>query len=259
MNTGKSKLAAGELTLCVGMRQARTVDIAMIADQAGFDFAYVDMEHCPISLETTSAICAGCVGLNITPLVRVPSHASDWISRVLDAGAQGVIAPHVNSRAQAEDIVRAARFPPVGKRSVMGPNPALGYKSMPLGQTNAFLNAQTLLIAMIETPEGVEAADQIASVDGIDVLLIGSNDLCTEMGIPGELRHPRLRDAYVKVAQACKAHGKTLGVGGIRGDTELQHDLIKLGARFVIAGNDVGYLMGAMRKDVAALRTLDVA
>lgn len=259
MNTGKSKLAAGELTLCVGLRQARTVDVAMIADQAGFDFIYVDMEHCPISLETTSAICAGCFGLNITPLVRVPGLDADWISRVLDGGAQGVIVPHVSTRAQAEHIVSAARFPPVGRRSVMGPTPALGYKTMPLGQTNAFLNAQTLLIAMIETPEGVECADEIASVEGIDVLLIGSNDLCTEMGIPGELRHPRLRDAYVKVAQACKAHGKTLGVGGIRGDTELQHDLVELGARFVIAGNDVGYLMGAMRKDAAALRALDAA
>ena len=89
--TAKDKLARGELVLCMGLRQARTLDVAMIAAQAGFDCVYVDMEHSPISLETTSSICAGCHGLGITPLVRPPSHAADWISRTLDGGAHGLI------------------------------------------------------------------------------------------------------------------------------------------------------------------------
>jgi 2-keto-3-deoxy-L-rhamnonate aldolase RhmA len=240
----------------MGLRQARTIDVAMIAARAGFDCVYVDMEHSPISLESTSLICAGCQGLGITPLVRPPSHAADWISRALDGGAHGLIVPHVSNAAQAKAIVAAARFPPLGSRSVMGPTPALGYKPMPLGETNWTLNAQTLLIVMIETPEGVERADEIASVDGIDMLLIGSNDLCTELGIPGELRHPKLRAAYEAVARGCKKHGKSLGVGGIRGDPELQKQLLDLGARFIIAGNDVSYLAAAARADVQALRKL---
>ena len=138
----------------------------------------------------------------------------------------------------------------------MGPTPALGYKAMPLAETNRTLNAQTLVIVMIETAEGVERAEEIAAVEGIDMLLIGSNDLCTELGIPGELRHPQLRSAYEAVARACKKHGKTLGVGGIRGDQELQKQLLDLGARFIIAGNDVSYLAGAARADVQALRKL---
>ena len=84
MNLAKDKLAKGGLVLCMGLRQARTVDIPMIAAQAGFDAVYLDMEHSALSLETVSAICAGCHGLPITPLVRVPSHAADGISRVLD-------------------------------------------------------------------------------------------------------------------------------------------------------------------------------
>jgi 2-keto-3-deoxy-L-rhamnonate aldolase RhmA len=254
--TAKEKLARGELVLCMGLRQARTIDVAMIAAQAGFDCVYVDMEHSPISLESTSLICAGCQGLGITPLVRPPSHAADWISRALDGGAHGLIVPHVSNASQARAIVAAARFPPLGGRSVMGATPALGYKAMPLGETNRTLNAQTLLIVMIETPEGVERADEIASVDGIDMLLIGSNDLCTELGIPGELRHPKLRAAYEAVARGCKKHGKSLGVGGIRGDPELQKQLLDLGARFIIAGNDVSYLAAAARADVQALRKL---
>jgi 2-keto-3-deoxy-L-rhamnonate aldolase RhmA len=259
MNAVIKKLAAGELVLCMGLRQARTVDVAMIAAAAGFDALFVDMEHSSVSLETTSTICAGCHGLGITPLVRVPGHASEWVSRVLDGGAQGVIAPHVDDATEARAIVDAARFPPIGHRSVMGTTPALAYKPMPLGEVASGLNRDTLVVVMLETPRAIEHADEIAAVRGVDLLLVGSNDLCTELGIPGELRHPKLRQAYEETARACKAHGKALGIGGIRGDFELQRDLIKLGARFLIAGSDVSYLTAAAKKDVEALRGSSVA
>jgi 2-keto-3-deoxy-L-rhamnonate aldolase RhmA len=258
MNAVREKLAAGKLVLCMNLRAARTLDVPMVAAAAGFDCVFIDLEHSPTSLETASTICLGCPGLGLTPLVRVPGHGADWISRALDGGAQGVIVPHVSSRDEALAVVDAARFPPVGHRSVMGATPALGYRSLPLGEVNATLNRETLLIVMIETPGGVERADEIAAVTGIDMLLIGSNDLCTEMGIPGEQRHPRMKEAYAAVARACKAQGKTLGVGGIRGDLQLQGELVALGARFIIAGGDLSYLAAAARKDVEALRGLGV-
>ena len=125
-NSMKQKLAAGELVLCMNLRLARTVDIAMVAKAGGYDALYVDMEHSPYSIETTSTICAAALGIGITPLVRVPSHDAHWSSRVLDGGAKGVIVPHVNNRGEAEAVVRNCRFPPVGRRSVMGLGPALG-------------------------------------------------------------------------------------------------------------------------------------
>jgi 2-keto-3-deoxy-L-rhamnonate aldolase RhmA len=256
MNSAKQKLSEGRLVLCMGLRQARSPDIAMIAADCGFDAIYADMQHSPLSLETVSAICVGALGQGITPLVRPPSHAGDGISRALDGGAQGVILPDVNDAAQARSIVEHGRFAPLGRRSVMGPTPALGYRALPLGDINQTLNAQTLIIVMLETPQGVANADEIAAVPGVDVVLIGSNDLCTGLGIPGQLRHPKLREAYETAARACSKHGKTLGVGGIRGDLELQRDLVKLGARFIIAGNDTAYLAAAARKDVEALRGL---
>jgi 2-keto-3-deoxy-L-rhamnonate aldolase RhmA len=228
----------------------------MIAAECGFDAIYADMQHSPLSLETVSAICVGALGQGVTPLVRPPSHAADGISRALDGGAQGVIMPDVNDASQARAIVDHGRFPPLGNRSVMGPTPALGYRALPLGEINQTLNAQTLIIVMLETPQGIANADAIAAVPGVDILLIGSNDLCTGMGIPGQLRHPKLREAYEATAKACEKHGKTLGVGGIRGDLELQRDLVKLGARFIIAGSDTAYLAAAARKDVEALRGL---
>jgi 2-keto-3-deoxy-L-rhamnonate aldolase RhmA len=124
---------------------------------------------------------------------------------------------------------------------------------MPLREVNSTLNAETLLIAMLETAEGIENADAIAQT-GVDVLLIGSNDLCTELGIPGELRHPKLLDAFHKTAGACRAHGKVLGIGGVRGDLELQSNLFKLGGRFIIAGSDVTYFTAAASADAKRLR-----
>jgi 2-keto-3-deoxy-L-rhamnonate aldolase RhmA len=132
----KEKLAAGELVLCMNLRLARSVDIAMVAKAGGYDALYVDMQHAPYSIETTATICAAALGSGITPLVRVPNHDAQWMSRVLDGGAQGVILPDVNTSAQAEAIVSACRFPPLGKRSVIGLGPALGYRSLPLSELN---------------------------------------------------------------------------------------------------------------------------
>lgn len=255
-NAARRRLEAGELVLCMGLRQSRTADIGQVVAACGFEALYVDMEHSPIGLEATSAICIAAAAFGVTPLVRPPGHGAEWIGRILDGGAQGVIVPHVNDAAQAKAIVDAARFPPLGHRSVMGPGPGTGYRAMPLAEINATLNAATLVVCMIETPEGVANADAIAAIPGVDALLVGSNDLCTAMGIPGDLRNPKLRDACVTVAAACRAHGKALGVGGIRGDAELQKDLIDLGARLLIAGNDVAYLMAAARADAAVLHKL---
>jgi len=255
-NQMKHKLAAGELVLCMNLRLARTVDIAMVAQAGGYDALYVDMEHSPYSIETTATICAAALGIGITPLVRVPSHDAHWSSRVLDGGAQGVIVPHVNNRREAEAVVRNCRFPPLGQRSVMGLGPALGYRAMPLGELNDRLNSDTALIVMLETAEGIDNAAAIAALPGIDVLLIGSGDLTTDYGIPGQVDHPRLREAYERVAEACRAHSKVLGVGGIRHNVALQGELIRLGARFVIAGTDVNYVLAGARQDTAALRAI---
>lgn len=253
-NTAKHKLAAGGSVLCMGLRQARTPDIAMIAAACGFDAVYVDMEHSPISADTTAAICMAALGMGITPLVRVPGHDVHLASRLLDGGALGVIFPHVNVAREAEAMVAGCRYPPLGHRSVMGAGPVLGYRATPLAEVNERMNAETLLIAMLETPEGVANAEAIAATPGIDMLLIGSNDLSTEMGIPGQLRHERLREAFATTAAACKAHGKILGVGGVRGDLELQVELFRLGGRFIIAGSDVTYLTAGASADAKRLR-----
>jgi 2-keto-3-deoxy-L-rhamnonate aldolase RhmA len=109
--------------------------------------------------------------------------------------------PHVSTVAETRAVVESCRYPPQGHRSASGSGPALGYASRPQGEINSCLNEQTLLIAMLETSEAIENADAIAAVEGIDMLHIGSSDLSTEMGIPGQYKHARVRQAYETTAR----------------------------------------------------------
>jgi 2-keto-3-deoxy-L-rhamnonate aldolase RhmA len=253
-NLAKQKLQAGELVLCMGVNQMRTPNIAMIAAACGFDAIYIDLEHNPTSLETAAAISLAALGIGVTPIARVTSHDPHDAARVLDCGAQGVMVPHVNSAAEARAIVAACRFAPIGHRSAAGSVPSVGYAALKQGEINQLLNEQTLLIAMLETPAAIEQVDAIAAVAGIDMLHIGSTDLSTEMGIPGDYRHERMRAAYEATAKAAGTHGKTFGVGGVREDLEFQSWLLKLGMRYLTGGSDVGYILSAGRRDVRQLR-----
>ena len=163
-------------------RLARTAEIAMIADACGFDAFFIDMEHCTITLDAAAQICVAALPVGVTPLVRIAGHDFEDATRLLDAGALGIICPNVSTPAEAQAFARACRFPPLGERSVGGAGPLQGYRATPLAEVNAQGNAATLCIAMLETPEGIANADAIAAVPGIDVLLIGSNDLCTALG-----------------------------------------------------------------------------
>jgi 2-keto-3-deoxy-L-rhamnonate aldolase RhmA len=162
--------------------------------------------------------------------------------------------PHVSTVAEARAVVESCRYPPHGHRSASGSGPALGYSARSQGEINSYLNEQTLLIAMLETPEAIEKADAIAAIDGIDVLHIGSSDLSTEMGIPGQYKHARMRQAYEATARAARSHGKSMGVGGVREDLEFQTWLLQLGMRYLTGGSDVGYILSAGRADVKRLR-----
>ncbi len=255
-NSAKKKLAAGELVLCMAVNQMRSAEVPMIAARCGFDAIFVDLEHSATSLETAASICVGALTAGITPIARVPSHNPFHAARILDAGAQGVMVPHVENASEARAIARSLRFPPMGLRSAYSTGPALGYRPLDQGEINTFLNRNELVIAMLETPEAIEHADEIAAVEGIDMVHIGALDVSNVMGIPAQYADPRMRAVFEKVARACKAHGKSMGVGGARGDREMQRYLIDIGVRYLTSGSDVGYLMNAARADVEAIRAI---
>ena len=257
-NCAKRMLKANELVLVMGVNQLRTPNIAMISAACGFDAVYIDLEHNPTSLETAAGVCVAALGMEITPIARVTSHDPHDATRILDSGAQGVMVPHIQNAKEARDIVNACLYAPKGHRSAFGSGPALGYAAIPQAEVCKILNDETLLIAMIETPEAVEKAEEIAAVDGIDVLHIGASDLSTEMGIPGQYSSERMRAAFEKVAGAARRHGKAMGVGGVRQDFAFQSWLIKLGMRYLTGGSDIAYILSAGRADVKQLRELKI-
>jgi 2-keto-3-deoxy-L-rhamnonate aldolase RhmA len=257
-NRAKKMLKSNELVLCMGVNQLRTPNIAMIAAACGFDAVYIDLEHNPTSLETAAGVCVAALGMGITPIARVTSHDPHDATRILDCGAQGVMVPHIQNAKEAKAIVEACLYAPKGHRSAFGSGPALGYAAIPQAEVCNILNAETVLMAMIETPEAVENAEEIAAVEGIDVLHIGASDLSTEMGIPGQYSSERMRAAFEKVAGAARRHGKAMGVGGVRQDFEFQSWLVKLGMRYLTGGSDIAYILAAGRADVKQLRELKI-
>src|SRR2546426_3957321 len=244
-NGVKDKLARNEVVLSMTVKLVRTVEIAGIARTAGFDSIYIDVEHSSFSLDTTGQICMASLAVGITPFVRVPSIAPDCISRVLDGGALGVIAPHIQSPQDAARVVRAAKFPPLGDRSFTGSLPHFQFRTFPTSEIFEALNEATMVIVMIESAEALAAVDEIAAVDGVDMLFIGTNDLCSSLGIPGQLDHDSIRNAYARTIEACRKYGKHLGVGGLSSHPKLAGEFVKLGGRYVSTGTDLSFLLSA--------------
>lgn len=252
----RDALSGDRLVLCLALLNARTPDVPAIAAVCGYDAVYVDLEHTSCSLETAQMLCVAALGAGIPALVRVPSHDPSVIARVLDAGAVGVIVPHVNSSQEAQAIVDAARFPPVGHRSIAGPNAVSGYAPRPATELTADLERRTVVAVMIETPDAVAACDQIAAVNGLDMILLGPSDLTAEMGIHGQYENEHFHRAVDSVAAACRAHGVALGVAGIK-SLDLLKRFAGLGLRFISAGTDVGMMTEAATARANALRELE--
>jgi 2-keto-3-deoxy-L-rhamnonate aldolase RhmA len=253
-NHMKTKMASGGVAVGMVVRILRGVEIAAIAKSAGFDCLYVDLEHCSFSLETVSQISIAATALGVTPLVRVPGKDKGFIARTLETGAQGVIVPHVESRSEAETVVEAARFPPRGDRSLLAANAHTLFRGGPAAEVMRAMDEATLVCGMIESVSAVEKADDIASVDGLDMLLVGANDLCNSLRLPGQLDHPSLREAYRHVADVCRARSKHLGVGGLNSRPDVASEMIAMGGRYVSAGSDTSFLITAGRAAAQAFR-----
>jgi 4-hydroxy-2-oxoheptanedioate aldolase len=227
------------------VRLVRGVEIARIARTAGFDMLYIDLEHSAFSLDTTGQICMAALEVGIAPFVRVPANTPEYISRVLDGGALGVIAPHVRSAEEARTVVAAAKFPPLGERGNPGALPQLQFRTFPAAEAYAAVNDATMVVVQCESAAALERMDEIVAVDGVDMVLMGVNDLLADWGIPGQYDDPRVRDAYARVIAVCRRHGKHVGVGGLASRPDLVAEYVRMGGRYVSTGTDLSFLLGA--------------
>jgi 4-hydroxy-2-oxoheptanedioate aldolase len=257
-NAVKDKLARGEVVASMTVRLVRNVEIASIAKTAGFDTLYIDVEHSSFSLETTSQICIAALAVGIAPFVRVPSIKPEHVSRALDGGALGVIAPHIRSAAEAREVVRAAKFAPLGERSAAGGLPHLQYRALPPAEANRALNDATMVIVQCESAAFLEQADDIMAVEGVDMALVGTNDLLADWGLAGQYEHARVREAYERVLAAAKRHGKHVGIGGLSTRPKLAAEYVRMGARYVSTGTDLAFLLAACTARAKEVRDMPI-
>jgi len=241
-NLAKQRLAEGGLSLGFGVHHLRGSAVGALGAATGFDWLFIDMEHGAMSVEDAAQISMAALGQGCTPIVRCCKDALFEGTRCLDNGAMGVVVPHVDTVAEAKQVVEAFRFPPLGMRSWGGPPILYGFQAPDAATAQRESNEEVLIACMVETEESVANADAIAAVPGVDVLMFGTSDLTATMGIPGQIGHPDVRKAYETVGAACAKHGKFMGMGGVY-DEKVAPDYIRLGARFILSGSDHSFLM----------------
>jgi 4-hydroxy-2-oxoheptanedioate aldolase len=206
--------------------------VRMEADWICFDLQHGLMSHSDLT-RLLPAIC----GQAITPLVRVAANQADQIGKALDAGAQGVIVPLVNSAEEARRAVAACRYPPQGNRS-FGPMRDTMIEGMNYLQT---ANDQVACVVMIETEEGLRNVEGIAEVEGLDGLFIGPMDLCFGIGLPpGSLADAAFTDAVAAILAACKKHRRAAGIFGVT--PEMVYKALQDGFDFASVGTDVSFI-----------------
>jgi 2-keto-3-deoxy-L-rhamnonate aldolase RhmA len=246
-------MAAGEIALGMNVRLGHNGDIARIAKATGHDFIFIDMQHSLFTTETVGHMAQAALGCGIAPMVRVRAPDDPNVPLLLDNGVTGIIFPDVETADDARRAVNAAKFAPIGQRSVCGGYPYFIFAPTPLDQAISAMNEATLVVCMIETVKGLQNVEEIAAVDGVDVVHVGSNDLLVSMGKPGRFGDPEIMAAIERVIDVAAAHGRYSGFGGDR-NLERQVQLIRRGARFLTTQTDIGFLMAEANRVTGGLR-----
>jgi 4-hydroxy-2-oxoheptanedioate aldolase len=212
-NKSKAKLKAGETVLGCFMRHPDP-GLAEVVGYLGWDYLIFDGEHSPLSPRECEHLARVCELTGVTPIVRVPSNLPWMIAQVLDAGMQGVQIPMINSGADALTASRAAKYHPLGTRGLATTRAAHFGQLQPFSIADHVTrsNAETLVIAQVETPAGIEALPAILQAPELDVVFIGPNDLSLSLGVPGEMQHPKVQDAFDTIISAVTKTDKALGI-----------------------------------------------
>lgn len=257
INQTRDRLVKGETVFGCGLQCYRSSEIPRAFAAAGFDYVFIDMEHGAFDLETVQDMIAASMGAGITPIVRVGELLYSLVARLLDAGAQGIILPRVEDPRILEEALSWMRFPPDGKRGY-GVNPTMiGYETRSFPEIIEHQNRNTLSVVQFETTTAMARADELLSLKGLDIAMVGPADLSISLGVPGQFDHPLLVDTVDRLIELCGRHGV---VPGIQTRTVAMAKFwAERGMRFVGAGGEHGLLLEKARETVAQLRAVRAA
>jgi 4-hydroxy-2-oxoheptanedioate aldolase len=243
-NTLKRKLQKGEVVIGPFMNCSYGAFIEIVG-LAGFDYAIIDMEHGPLSVETAEDLCRAAQGVGLAPIVRVRKNDAPQIQRALDIGSAGVQVPQIETKADAEAVVRAAKYQPLGMRGISFYTRASDYTVFGISGYTDRLNQEQMVLVHVEGRRGLENLDQILTVPHIDVIFLGPYDLSQSFGIPGQVNDPRVVKGMEEATAKIRAAGKWAGT--FAGDAETAKRWIKTGVQYISLGVDVGIFARACR------------
>ncbi|KJS85306.1 MAG: 4-hydroxy-2-oxovalerate aldolase [Peptococcaceae bacterium BICA1-8] len=249
-NIIKSKLESGE-TVIGSIVSVNSPDIVEVLALAGFDFIFIDNEHGPLNIETTANLIRAAEARACTPIVRVPENDPIIILKTLDIGAFGIHVPQINSREDATEMVKAAKYYPLGERGTAFPRSS-GYGLYARDKNIKETNSETLLIPHIENIKGVENLKEILATTGLDIVFIGPYDLSQSLGIPGQLTHPLLEEKITYSLAMIKAAGLIAGI--FASSVEDAQQRIKQGFRYILYSMDTIMLSKIARSELSQLK-----
>lgn len=241
----KAKLVRNEPVLVTTIH---SIDPSMyeLVSLMGFDGLWMDLEHHAASVETANALMRAARVGTADILARPAKGEFMRMGRILEAGAQGIMYPRCDDAAEAREVVKWAKFAPLGRRGCDSGNPDAPYCALPVDRYVREANEQTFIVVQIEDPDAVANAREIAEVDGVDVLFFGPGDFGVLAGVPGQFDHPRVEEAIREVAAAAKAAGKHWGMPA--GSPERAKQLLDMGARLIAHGADIIWIKNALEE-----------
>jgi 4-hydroxy-2-oxoheptanedioate aldolase len=241
----KAKLRRGEPVLVTTIHYMDP-SAYELASLMGFDGLWMDLEHHACSLETAAGLMRAARAGTADMLVRPAKGEYMRLGRILEAGAQGIMYPRCSNAAEAREVVKWAKFAPLGQRGIDTGNADTPYCSVPLDQYVREANEQTFLVVQLEDRDAVANAREIAEVEGVDVLFFGPGDFTVLSGIPGQFEHPLVEEAIRTVAAAAKAAGKHWGMPV--GTPERARQILDLGGRLLAHGADLLWVKAGLEE-----------
>jgi 2-keto-3-deoxy-L-rhamnonate aldolase RhmA len=252
-NAYRARAQRGEVQLGTWITMIRTPAVLTLLQAAGLDFARVDMEHSPFSMETVADMATLARALDFPLVVRPPDGNREWITRLLDAGVWNLHIPQVDTPEQAAVVAACARYAPLGERGMYGFGPHTMYQTLPPGEHMADANARVHVTAMLETKRAFERLDEIAAVPGIDALTIGPTDLAQNLGVLGTpAQRPTLQEYRGRLAAAARKHGKALAM--LTDSVEGVREMVALGATIINYSSDAAVLRAGYAAVVDQIR-----
>ena len=232
--------------------ELRQPSVMQLLANAGFDFVLIDTEHGPFGIESIADLSRAARQFGMTPIVRVPDLTYAHITQPLDGGAQGIMLPRVTNAGQVRETIQIMKYPPVGRRGSVLARGHTDFKGGSVSEMMADANKESMLVVQVETQQAVDNIDEILSVEGVDVALIGPNDLSIALGVPGKLDDPKLVAAVETMKKACDRHNVFPAIH--MNDLERGSYWAKNGMRMVSMNSETGHLMKAGSEAVSALR-----